>query len=118
MRLTEEVANLSSAIDHIGDRTKRGERIMKIVACVVALTLALCVVVALESSRLRQVQAREEQTRQAALCPLFSLIVGSYRPESRRPGLSREQYDAAFDQMRAALDELDCSNVLVPPPGG
>lgn len=59
--------------------------------------------------------ARQERVVQQSLCPLYSLIIGSYNPNSRPAGPERAQYEQAFVLMRAARDALDCRDPLVPP---
>lgn len=50
-----------------------------------------------------------------ALCPMFSIFVGSYDPESRAPGPGRDVYEDNFRKIRVIYyDVLTCSQ----PPSG
>lgn len=50
------------------------------------------------------------------LCPLYSLFVGSYNPNSRQAGEDRAAYENAFVTIRAGYAELGCTSPVVPPP--
>lgn len=50
-----------------------------------------------------------------AICPLFSIFVGSYDPESRAPGPGRDVYEDNFRKIRVIYyDVLTCTT----PPAG
>lgn len=48
-------------------------------------------------------------------CAFNSIILSSYRPESRPPGQLREEYEAAFAQMRRSYEILQCTDPIIPP---
>lgn len=116
--LTNEVEKLAIAVDQLGSRTDRTERITMIVVLGLVLDLVMSGVVAFALYNSFQTSQRENETRQEALCPFFDLIVGSYDPESRPPGPARDKYEASFVEMRHARDTLDCNGPLVPRSGG
>lgn len=50
------------------------------------------------------------------LCPYFSLVVGSYDPESRPEGPARALYVEQFGKIRVIFyEKLECTDQLVPP---
>jgi hypothetical protein len=121
--LGEKVSALALAVDQLDRRTNRSERITIAVIFGLALDLVLSVIVALVlisqsdiNDRVSAAIAREAQTRQEALCPVYRLVVGAYNPDSRAPGPDREAYIADFKIMRDAYDKLDCVGIVVPGP--
>jgi hypothetical protein len=59
---------------------------------------------------------------QKVACPFYSLILGSYAPETRKlnadgsyPGSDREKYDRNFEDMRNQRATMHCRAELVPP---
>jgi hypothetical protein len=120
--LADRVGALSEAVEHLDHRTNRGERAVIGVAAGLVLVLILSVAVGIGFIRINsttdsvaEVQAREARTRQEALCPLYSLILGSFNPSSRPEGDAREKYIQQFEIMRTAYATLDCTGPLVPP---
>lgn len=120
--LTDKVGGLSLAVEQLDRRTVRGERITMGVVFGLALDLILSVAVALvltnlvsTNDRLQGAIDREAETRQGALCPLYSLVLGGYNPNSRPAGADRDSYNATFDVMRKSYDVLDCNTPLTPP---
>jgi hypothetical protein len=120
--LADRVGALSHAVEKLDQRTNRSER--AVVGVVLGLALTIMVAIALgiafiqlsrNSEILAEAEARELRTREGALCPLYSLILGSYNPESRPEGEARQKYIDQFVVMRAAYDVLDCTGPLVPP---
>lgn len=121
-QLADRVGGLSLAVEQLDKRTNRSERITIGVVFGLALDLVLSIAVAIvlsnqvsTNARLQGAIDREQLTRQEAVCPLYSLLLGSYRPESRAPGVDRDQYNATFDVMRKARDTLECAGPLTPP---
>lgn len=120
--LTEKMGVLTDAVLELDRRSNRNQRVVigVVFGLLVDLVLSVAVVLTLASlvSTNDRVQAaidREAATREQALCPLYSLIVGSYNPGSRAEGPDREQYEKTFVAMRAAYDSLDCPGGPVPP---
>lgn len=113
--LADKVSGLSLAVTQIGRRTDRSEKLTLAVGLGLALDLVLSGVVAFALNGLYAVRDREDATRQQALCPLDSLILGSYAPDSRPEGEQRNKYVAAFGEMRVAYESLNCRGDLVPP---
>lgn len=121
--LADRVGGLSLAVEHLDRRTIRSEKVVAAVVVGLLLDLVLSVVVAVvlvqlnnSNAEITATQLREQHTRQDALCPLYSLILGSYRPESRPEGPDRQAYIDQFKVMREAYAALDCQTPLVPPP--
>lgn len=122
--LADRVGALSDAVELLDHRTNRSERFAIWATAVLALTIALSIALGVAFIQLHNnaenvaaTQEREARTRQEALCPLYSLILGSYNPDSRPEGEARQKYIDQFAVMRTAYDSLDCTGPLVPPPG-
>lgn len=123
--LADRVSALSTAVDKLDRRTGRSEKTVALVVFGLLLDLALSLTVGIvlfqlnaANNEIRATQAREAQTRQEALCPLYGLILGSYNPNSRPEGEARDKYVQQFDIMRTAYAALDCTGPagdLVPP---
>lgn len=120
--LADRVGALSTAVEQLDRRTNRSEKVVIAVIIGLLLDLVLSVTVAVVLLQLRDndaqiaaTQEREQHTRQDALCPLYSLILGSYNPESRPEGPARQTYIDQFKVMREAYDALDCTAPLIPP---
>jgi hypothetical protein len=121
--LADRVGALSDAVEHLDQRTNRGEKAVIGVVAGLVLSVALSVIVGIVlvkqqtiTDQISVTQEREAHTRQDALCPLYSLILGSYNPNSRPEGDARQAYIDQFKVMRQAYDALDCTAPLVPPP--
>lgn len=113
--LSGDVSSLSLSVKQLGERTSRSEKVTVAVVVGLALDIVLSIALAITLANLSSLQDREAATRQLALCPLYSLILGSFRPESRPAGPEREKYEQAFVEMRHARDTLACTSSLVPP---
>ena len=120
--LADTVGVLAEAVDNLNRRTNKTEKTTILVALGLAVDLVLSIAVAVlvwsqitVSSDLQAAIARETSTRQDALCPLYGLLLGSYNPTSRAEGPARDQYNEAFQVMRAAYNSLDCESPVVPP---
>lgn len=120
--LSDNIGILSLAVTQLDRRTNRTERIQGWVVFGLILDLLLSVavsfVVAAQFSTNATLQGaidREARTRQEALCPLYSLLVGSYNPNSRTEGTDRDQYNFVFDQLRSGYESLDCKLQPAPP---
>lgn len=121
--LADRVGALSDAVDHLDQRTNRSERVVIGVVIGLALSIILSIALAVTFIQVRttadavaETQARETRTREETLCPFFSLVLGSYNPESRPEGEARQTYIEQFDAMRRGYTALDCTGPLVPPP--
>lgn len=120
--LVERVGVLSDAVEELDKRSARSQRVTigVVFGLLLDLVLSVAVIATLATQintneRLQATIDREAATREQALCPLYSLIVGSYNPDSRAEGEDRQQYEATFAAMRAAYDSLDCPGGVVPP---
>lgn len=120
--LADRVGALSVAVEKLDERSTRNERIAVgvmagLVLCLILTSAVVFVLVQLQDNnrRIEAVIDRELQTRQDALCPLYSLILGNYNPESRPEGEARDRYNEQFEVMRGAYQALDCQQPLVPP---
>jgi hypothetical protein len=120
--LGEGITQLSVGVDQLAQRTSRAERVVALVVIGMALVLILAVATGwslLQQSTindgLQKAIGRESQTREEGLCPLYSVIIGAYNPNSRPAGPARDTYNQWFDTMRAAYASLDCKQPIVPP---
>jgi len=120
--LTDEVAGLSLAVDQLHRRTDRTERVQMFVVFGLLLDLVLSVAVALvvgnqiaASADLKVAVEREEVTRNQGVCPIYSLLVGSFNPASRAEGPDRDAYIRIFQSIDASYRALECKQAPVPP---
>lgn len=120
--LADRVGGLSTAVEQLDRRTNRSEKIVFGVILGLILDLVLSVIVGFvllelqaNSEAVAATQEREIHTRQDSLCPLYSLILGTYNPNTRAEGADRQAYIDQFKVMRQAYDALDCTSPLVPP---
>lgn len=121
--LADRVGGLSEAVAQLDRRTNRSERVVigVIIALVLVFLLAVGLVVGFfqirsTADQVAETQHREALTREETLCPFFSLVLGSYNPNSRAEGEARQKYIEQFEAMRRGYDALDCTGPLVPPP--
>jgi hypothetical protein len=120
--LAERVGGLISAVEQLHRRTNRAERVQKYVVFGLLLDLVLSVAVAFvvanqfnASYDLRAAVEREATTRNQGICPLYSLIIGGYNPDSRPAGPARDSYVQAFKTINNAYTALECKQPPVPP---
>jgi hypothetical protein len=120
--LADRVGAFSVAVEQLDHRTNRSEKIVVVVVAVLVLTLLLALIVGAVLIQQRETQqdvtaavARESKTRQEGLCPLYALLLGTYKPESRPEGEARQLYIEQFQIMRTAYATLDCKGRVVPP---
>lgn len=121
--LADRVGELSTAVEQLDRRTNRSERVVIVGVAILVLVLLLSVGLIVGFFQLRftadqvaETQARELLTREETLCPFFSLVLGSYNPNSRAEGPARQTYIEQFEAMRRGYAALDCTDPLVPPP--
>lgn len=120
--LADRVSGLSEAIEHLDRRTNRSEKVVLWVSIVLALTIVLAIALGIAfiqlhatSVAVQDTQTREVATREETLCPFFSLVLGTYNPNSRPEGAARQTYIEQFEAMRRGYAALDCTAPLVPP---
>ncbi len=120
--LADRIGALAAAVSELDRRTNRSEKITIGVILGLALDLVLSIAVALiltsQAATDESLQAavdRETATRQDALCPLYSLFLGTYNPNSRAEGPDRDVYIANFGVLRQGYASLDCTGPIVPP---
>lgn len=120
--LGDRVASLTLAVDQLHRRTDRTERVQAFVVFGLLLNLLLCVAVALvvvnqisASADLRAAIQREEVTRNQGVCPIYSLLLGSFNPTSRAEGPDRDAYIKIFKSIDASYRALECKQAPVPP---
>lgn len=119
--LTDKVAALTLAVEQLDRRTTRNARVTAGVVFGLLLDLVLSVAVAFvlanlfaTNARLETAIAREAQTREEVLCPLYGLIVGAYNPETRPPGAQRDEYVRNFQVIIDSYPKLNCANPVAP----
>lgn len=120
--LGDKVGGLALAVEHLDRRTGRNERVQMWVVFGLLLDLVLSIAVALVvtnqitvNNDIKAAVAREATTRNDGICPLYSLIIGSYNPGSRAEGKDRDAYVAAYKTMGDAYRSLECRADPVPP---
>lgn len=109
-QLRQEVVGLREDVQSLSERTQRAEGRLVWVAVAAAIALLLAVAIGVTAWRVTTTDRRVD-----ALCPLLSLSVGSYNPNSRPAGPGRDQYVAAFGVLRQAYSDLGCTQPPVPP---
>jgi hypothetical protein len=67
------------------------------------------------NDRLDVVVEDQRRVTQEVLCPLFSLVLGGYDPDSRPVGPARDQYVATFAEFSRIYMRLECTAPAVPP---
>lgn len=107
--LGAQVSALTEAVGDLDNRANRSRRVLTMAVAGLVLDLVLSVGLVFTLTE-------QTRTRDQALCPMFALFVGSYRPDSRAEGEDRERYEAAFVTLREAYAALDCTARPVPPP--
>lgn len=119
--LADEVGKLRIATDSLTRRTLRSEKVIAItvVGLVLDIMLSLAVMWAyhVQAEQSDQLAANQEQARKVrddALCPLFSLILGTYDPTTRPPA-ARKSYEDAYNQMHTIYTNLACTTPIIPP---
>lgn len=120
--LADRVGGLSEAVEQLDRRTNRSEKVVIGVVVGLVLTIALAIALGIGFIQLRvtaddvaETEARETRTREETLCPFFSLVLGSYNPDSRPEGEARQIYVEQFEAMRLGYAALECTAPLVPP---
>lgn len=120
--LTDEVAGLTLAVEHLDHRTNRNERVQAFVVFGLLLDLVLSVAVALvvgnqiaASNDLKVAVQHEEVTRNQGVCPIYSLLLGSFNPATRAEGPDRDAYIKIFQNIDASYRALECKQAPVPP---
>lgn len=105
--LIKRIDTLTAATNKLTERTRRTERRSRWIAAFSAVTL-------LATAACGYALYQQYTTRLFVLCPLYSVIVGSYAPQTR-PAEARAAYDQVFVSMRAAYDYLECPAAPVAP---
>lgn len=114
--LLAETRKLREATEHVVPSVEREARRglwTRVLVGIMALVMVGLAALGLQLYGLTQAQ---ERTTQRALCPVFSLLVGGYNPESRMAGPDRDAYNLQFSLFRDAYLELQCVGGFVPPP--
>lgn len=119
--LSDKVGALALSTEQLDRRASRSEKIVAGVILGLLLDLILSVAVAIvlgqqaaTNDRLQTAIQRETQTRQEVLCPLYSLIVGAYNPNSRPPGPARDEYVRNFKVIVDSYPKLNCDHQVTP----
>lgn len=114
--LTAAVDGLRESIESLLKRTRRSEKVIASIVVTIIMDLIFTGgFIFLFYSQNRTADALDD-TRSQVLCPLYSTILGSYNPDSRRPGQDRTTYENVFSQIRAGYEHLNCTTPLVPKP--
>ena len=121
--LTAEVKKLTNRLEEstvrIAELTGRNralnERSRKHSNWIYATTIGLALSL-ISSIALAFVSYQFYEQRRVVHCPFYSLVIGSYRPETRPPGPERDKYEEAFYQMRDSYAFLECGPPVPPMP--
>lgn len=107
-RLSAE-ASKADAHEVLNQRTRR---FVAGLAFVVVLLAVLTGFVVSNATRISRIQDR---TSNGVLCPLYSLLIDSYRPDVV-PADQKAQYEHAFVVLRQGYAVLDCAAMATPSP--
>jgi hypothetical protein len=120
--LTDEVAGLTLAVEHLDRRTNRNEKVQAFVVFGLLLDLVLSVAVGLvvgnqiaAANDVKTAVEREQVTRNQGVCPIYALLLGSYNPNTRIEGPDRDAYIKIFQNIDASYRALECKQAPVPP---
>lgn len=97
------VRDLQVSIEDLTRRAKLAERFITIISISLLLDISLTVAVVLLAWSNYSTNNRVD-----TICPLYSFILGTYAPQSRAAGSDRDQYVAAFSDMRLKFAQLGC----------
>jgi hypothetical protein len=109
------IAGLTSAIQDLLRRTTRSERLIAFTVMGLILDLCLTIVAGFLVYSQYSTNAALDDTRSEVLCPLYSVFLGSYNPNTRAAGQDRKTYEDTFQVIRAGYAHLGCTSPLVPP---
>lgn len=107
-RLRATADNLIAEVHELTEAITRLKWINQVIA-------ALAILALVTSGAVAYVVYEQHRTRVFALCPLYSVLVGSYAPQTRAAGPDREAYEEVFVTMRRAYAFLDCPQAPVAP---
>jgi hypothetical protein len=123
--LKKEVADLRGEVNNLNTRTQRAEKATFRSAVVIGFLLLIVVVVGVLGVQLYGVVNDQKRQNERVWCPFYSLILGSYAPDTRElnpdgsyDGSPRQRYVDGFerpDGIRAQYGELRCTAPLIPP---
>jgi hypothetical protein len=116
-KLTEEVIELASVVEHLGDRLAETEELAKAnttrvkgnerKANLIRALLVFDMLVTIGGFWLGYTLVATN-ARLDAVCPLYAFIIGTNAPQSRAAGPDRDAYNQAFADMRTDFAGFDC----------
>ena len=105
----------TAALDRVHQRLDRSDKDRrKFVTALIALAL-LAGFLGVEAMRLEGSIRDQTQVREQVLCPLYSIFLGAYDPQSRPEGEARKRYEETYVEIRRGYQVLRCTNPIVPP---
>jgi hypothetical protein len=123
--LKKEVADLRGEVNNLNTRTQRAEKATFRSAVVIGFLLLLTLGLGAQAYQIQYVVAEQKRLIERVSCPFYSLIIGSYAPETRElnpdgsyEGSPRQKYVDGFerpDGLFAQHSELHCTAPLIPP---
>lgn len=108
--LNESINELMARTEQSADQIRRSRRTVRLTVAGLILDVVLTAVMAFLLNRERQLSDMQQTVTRDVLCPLYSLLVGSYDPK-RREAMIRDQqikYDDAFAVIRQGSRALGC----------
>lgn len=114
--LSAAVNGLTKAVDNLIERATKSEKRTRGIAVAVILDLLFTAAFALLYYNQHRTEVELTDTRSQVLCPLYSVFLGSYNPNTRAPGVDRQTYEQIFSQFRDSYNHLQCTTPLVPKP--
>jgi hypothetical protein len=121
--LTAKVAGLTEAVVQLDRRANRSGRVLLVAVLGLVLDLVLSALVIFTLTVQDQTDTRLEDQirqqniiRQAALCPLYLILINSESPQGRKAfPQGAAAYDEIFTQLRAGRAALGCDDATPPP---
>jgi hypothetical protein len=123
--LKKEVGELRAEVGNLNTRTQRAEKATFRSALVIGFLLLLTVGLGAQAYQIQHVVADQKRQNERVWCPFYSLILGSYSPDTRElnpdgsyEGSPRQKYTDGFersDGLFAQYGELHCTAPLIPP---
>lgn len=112
--LTEASDRLAEKVERLTPRVEDAERVSRRAALGAIVLVCLVLVLFWVAASQRATARAQDDLIQQVECPFYALILGSYDPATRKPGVDRDKYEAAFAEMRQLRDHLGCTGDLVP----
>jgi len=96
-------------------RVKRNESKANFLRALLVFDIAMTLFVTLLYWREFQTNRQLDATQSKVLCPLYSIFLGAYNPDTRPAGQPRQTYEDDYVIIREGYRILACTTPIVPP---